>query len=82
MRRRGTHNCRLELIRMAMRDVVAIITIDDDRAIEEDVGTIEYLEREFGWLDGSGIHLVNARILDEDDSDDEKALEMVNSIFS
>ena len=64
-----------------MRTVVAIIEIDDDKAIAEDLGTIEYLEREFGWLEQSGISLSNARILDDDDKYDSKAIELANKIF-
>lgn len=64
-----------------MRTVIALIEVDDDRAIEEDVGTIGYLEREFGWLQESGVFLQNARILDSDDKYDAKAIELVNKIF-
>lgn len=31
-----------------MRTIVAMIDVDDDLAIAEYLGTIEYLEREFG----------------------------------
>lgn len=64
-----------------MRTVVAILKIDDDKAIAEDLGTIEYLEREFGWLTDSGVFLQNARILDDDDICDAKAIELTNKIF-
>lgn len=64
-----------------MRTVVAILKIDDDKAIAEDLGTIEYLEREFGWLTDSGVFLQNARILDDDDKCDAKAIELTNKIF-
>lgn len=64
-----------------MRTVVAILEIDDDKAIAEDLGTIEYLEREFGWLEQSGVFLQNARILDDDDECDTNAIELVNKIF-
>ena len=64
-----------------MRTIIAMLEIDDDRAIEEDLGTIEYLEREFGWLSDSGIFLQNARILDDDDKYDAKAIDLVNMIF-
>lgn len=64
-----------------MRTVIAIIRVNDDKAIEEDVGTIEYLEREFGWLGDSGIFLDEARILDDDDECDTKAIELANKIF-
>lgn len=64
-----------------MRTVIAILEVDDDRAIAEDLGTIEYLEREFGWLEQSGISLQNARILDDDDEYDAKAIYLAEEIF-
>jgi hypothetical protein len=64
-----------------MRRIIAMIEVDDDRAIAEDLGTIEYLEREFGWLEQSGILLGDARILDNDDEYDTKAIELANKIF-
>ena len=44
-----------------MRRVVAILEVDDDAANNEDLGTIDYLEREFCWINQSGIFLINAR---------------------
>ena len=64
-----------------MRKIIAIISVDDDKAISEDLGTIEYLEREFGWLNESGIFLEDARILDEDDKYDSEAIALSNKIF-
>ena len=64
-----------------MRTVVAILEVDDDRAIEEEMGTIGYLEREFGWLSESGIFLKNAKIIDGDDKYDANAIELANRIF-
>ena len=64
-----------------MRKIIAIIEVDDDKAIEEDLGTIDYLEREFGWLKESGIFLEDARILDEDDKYDSEAIALSNKIF-
>lgn len=64
-----------------MRKVIAILEVDDDRAITEDLGTIEYLEREFGWLGESGIFLKEARILDDDDEYDIKAIKLSEQIF-
>lgn len=64
-----------------MRTVIAILEVDDDKAITEDVGTIEYLEREMGWVAESGIFLQNAKILDDDDEYDAKAIELANQIF-
>ena len=65
-----------------MRTIVAILEVDDDKAIEEDLGTIDYIEREFGWLQESGIFLNEARILDEDDSYDAEAIALANKIFN
>ena len=65
-----------------MRTVIAILEVDDNKAIEEGLGTIEYLEREFGWLEQSGVSLQNARILDDDDKYDAKAIELADQIFN
>ena len=65
-----------------MRTVIAILRVDDDRAIAEDLGTIDYLEREMGWVEQSGIFLQNARILDDDDKYDAKAIELADKIFN
>jgi hypothetical protein len=64
-----------------MRTIIAILEVDDDRAIAEDLGTIEYLEKEFGCLEQSGVLLQHARILDEDDEYDANAVELTNKIF-
>ena len=64
-----------------MRKVIVMLEVDDDKAIQEDLGTIEYVEREFGWLGESGIFLKEARILDEDDKYDVNAIELANKIF-
>ena len=64
-----------------MRTVIALLEIDDDKAIAEDLGTIEYLEREMGLVAESGVFLQNARILDDDDEYDTKAIELANRIF-
>ena len=64
-----------------MRTIVAIIEVDNERAFKEGDGPISYLEREFGWLEQSGIFLENARILDDDDPYDAKAIEALDIIF-
>ena len=66
---------------MSPRTIVAIIEVDDSRATKEDMGTIDYLEREFGWLQESGIHLANARVLDIDDECDAQAIYAVDNII-
>lgn len=63
------------------RLLVSILAVDDDMAIDEDLGTIEYLEREFSRLSDSGVSLLEARILDEDDEHDTKAIELAYEIF-
>lgn len=65
-----------------MRTVIAILEVDDDKAIAEDMGTIDYFEREMGWVANSGIYLQNARILDDDDEYDAKAIELADKIFN
>lgn len=65
-----------------MRNVIVMLEVDDDKAIEEGLGTLDYVEREFGWLKESGIFLDNARILDDDDKYDAKAIELADKIFN
>lgn len=64
-----------------MRQILAMISVDESIAVEEELGTIEYIEREFGWLAESKIFLGGARILDDDDPDDAKAIELANKIL-
>ena len=64
-----------------MRKLILLVDVDESFAIEEDIGTIDYLEREFGWLNESGIYLDQARIVDEDDTEDKELMELVNKIF-
>lgn len=55
---------------MAERKFYAEITLnDDERAFEDNIGPIDYLEREFGWMEESGLTLNNALIADDDDED-------------
>ncbi len=52
------------------RRVAAIIEVDDDTAFNEiDDGSIAYFEREFGWLEQSGIRLEDAFLMDDDEDD-------------
>lgn len=64
-----------------MRTVIALLEIDDDRAFDEGIGTLDYLEREFDLLKPSGVFIENARILDNDDKYDANAIELANQIF-
>ena len=66
---------------MSKRIVIAKIVVDDDMAIDEDVGTLDYLQREFGWLEESGIYLDNAKIIDDDDPEDANAIRLAEEIF-
>ena len=65
-----------------MRQIIVMIEIDDDIAIAENLGTIDYLEREFGCLADSGIFVKNAKILDDDDKCDAEAIKLANTIFN
>ena len=64
------------------RRILAELFVEDDRAIEEDLGTIDYVEREAGWMSESGISVGQMRILDEDDPEDAKASDLADKIFS
>ena len=64
-----------------MRKLILLVDVDESFAIEKDIGTIDYLEREFGWLNDSGIYLDQARIVDEDDTEDKELVELVDKIF-
>lgn len=63
------------------RRVLAELFVEDERAIEEDLGTIDYVEREAGWMSESGIRVGNMRILDDDDPEDAKASDLADKIF-
>lgn len=64
------------------RRILAELFVDDDRAIEEDLGTIDYVEREAGWMSESGISVGHMRILDDDDPEDAKASDLADKIFN
>ena len=63
------------------RRILAELFVEDDRAIEEDLGTIDYVEREAGWMSESGIRVGQMRILDDDDPEDAKASDLADKIF-
>lgn len=63
------------------RTVVAILKIDDSRAIEADMGTIDYLEDSLSSLTSAGIILDETRILDDDDPGDTDAIKLAKLIF-
>lgn len=64
------------------RRILAELFVEDDRAIEEDLGTIDYVEREAGWMSESGIKVGDMRILDDDDPEDAKASDLADKIFN
>ena len=64
------------------RRILAELFVEDDRAIEEDLGTIDYVEREAGWMSESGIRVGQMRILDNDDPEDAKASDLADKIFN
>lgn len=64
------------------RRILAELFVEDDKAIDEDLGTIDYVEREVGWLSDSGISVGQMRILDDDDPEDAKASDLADKIFN
>ena len=64
------------------RRILAELFVEDDRAIEEDMGTIDYVEMEAGWMSESGISVGRMRILDDDDPEDAKASDLADKIFN
>ena len=64
------------------RRILAELFVEDDRAIEEDLGTIDYVAREAGWMSESGIRVGQMRILDDDDPEDAKASDLADKIFN
>jgi hypothetical protein len=65
-----------------LRRVVAIIEVDDNIAIAENSGTLDYLLRKMVRMQKSGIELIEAKILDEDDPEDTEAIGLTNKIFN
>lgn len=64
------------------RRILAELFVEDDRAIEKDLGTIDYVEREAGLMSDSGIRVGQMRILDDDDPEDAKASDLADKIFN
>lgn len=64
------------------RRILAELFVEDDRAIEMDKGTIDYVEREAGLMSDSGIRVGDMRILDDDDPEDAKASDLADKIFN
>lgn len=64
------------------RRILAELFVEDDHAIEEDLGTIDYVEREAGWMSERGIRVGQMRILDDDDPEDVKASDLADKIFN
>lgn len=64
------------------RRIFAELFVEDDKAIEEDLGTIDYVEREAGWMSESGISVGQMRILDDDAPEDAKAIDLADKIFN
>lgn len=63
------------------RRILAELFVEDEKAVEEDLGTIDYVEREAGWMSESGIRVGDMRILDDDDPEDAKASDLADKIF-
>ena len=64
------------------RRVLAELFVENEKAIKEDRGTIDYVKREAGWMSESGIRVGRMRILDDDDPEDAKASDLADKIFN
>lgn len=64
------------------RRILTELFVEDEKSIKEDLGTIDYVEREAGWMSESGIRVGNMRILDDDDPEDVKASDLADKIFN
>ena len=64
------------------RRILTELFVEDEKSIEEDLGTIDYVEREAGWMSESGIYVGQMRILDDDDPEDVKASDLADKIFN
>lgn len=65
------------------RRILAELFVEDDKAIEMDKGTIDYAKDVIDYqCKECGISTGDMRILDEDDPEDAKAIDLVNKIFS
>lgn len=61
---------RTERKKSMLRKIYAELSVDELCLLgEDDIGTIEALEREFGWLKESGISLEQTMIADADEDD-------------
>ena len=64
------------------RRILTELFVEDEKSIKEDLGTIDYVEREAGWMSESGIRVGRMRILDDDDPEDAKASDLADKIFN
>ena len=64
------------------RRILTELFVEDEKSIKEDLGTIDYVEREAGWMSENGIRVGRMRILDDDDPEDAKASDLVDKIFN
>lgn len=64
------------------RRILTELFVEDEKSIKEDLGTIDYVEREAGWMSESGIRVGRMRILDDDDPEDAKAIDLADKIFN
>ena len=65
------------------RRILAELFVEDDRAIEKDLGTIDYTKDVIDYqCQECGISTGNMRILDDDDPEDAKASDLADKIFN
>lgn len=63
------------------RKVIAMFEVDDDKAVEKNMGTLDFLESELGKIQNPHFSLENARVLDDDDLYDTEVIKMAELIF-
>lgn len=66
---------------MNKRTVIALLEVDGDKVLEDDLDTVDYTVDAVGTLKKWGIVIQNARILDEDDPEDAEAIAASSKIF-
>lgn len=59
---------------MATREFIALLAVDEETASRydeangfEETSPLDFLEREFGWLETSGVSLTDCVLVDDDD---------------
>jgi len=63
------------------RKVLVMLEVDESRFADAGIGTIDYVEMTISTLNGSGVNMTDARILDNDDPEDKAYIDIADKIF-